>query len=115
MELEFLQAKPAEKGADVFPAQLSLEDFFRMHPLHRGWRERYPAERAEKLSGLLREIKRQESDLNTRFTETEGKKNNTNNEFQAFLAQKNNWLEKARFHDAMCNGGCREFVCSSNN
>ncbi len=113
-ELEFLRAPAPVKGGDVI-ASLSLEDFVRMPLLHRSWRERYPEERAERLSALVDDNAKRESDLSVRIAQIEADWRKVNNEFQSALARKNTWLDEIRSHDAMCSSGCREQLCPSGN
>lgn len=112
-ELQFLRSPSPEQTRGLLGDQISLENLFRMHPLHRGWRERYPEERAERLSVTLGENTKTEIDLNARIARIEAEKAKRDNEFQSVLVQKNSWLAEARGHEQMCNSGCRERVCPS--
>jgi|GEM_PF-6139579 len=114
-ELGFLRPTVAEKGSGLLGNRVSIENLFRMHPLHRGWRERYPSERAEKLSVALANASKKESDLNARIARIEAEKTRYDNEFQSAVVQKNSWLAETRQYEQMCNSGCRERVCPSGN
>jgi hypothetical protein len=110
-ELGFLRGKPPAKTTEVFSGRLSLEDFFHMHPLHRDWRERYPAERGEKLSALLNEATKKESDINARVALVDAEKAKATSEYQSALSQKNSWLGDTWKYEGMRNGGCQDDIC----
>jgi hypothetical protein len=114
-ELSFLRAKAIEAPPGLLGGKISLENFFHLHPLHRAWRERYPEERAQKLTDSLAETGKKEADLNDRATRLGTEKEKLDNDFQSVLSQKNSWLGEARGYDGMCNGGCREQLCAPRN
>ena len=111
----FFLRSPAPPRNSLLGGRLTLEEFAALTPLQEKWGERYPEERARLLTDTISRMRQQESELKSRIGQIEPQLAAKNNEYQSALSRKNKWLEEAREHDAMCEGGCKASICPLTN
>ncbi len=114
-EILFTQRTEREEAANLFPGFPTLENFFSLHSLEKSWRDRYPQERAQRLSIRIAEAKKEESDLSARAQKISGEFQFLNDQYQSAREQKDVHFARVNVHIFMFNQGCYTQFCATIN
>lgn len=112
-EISFLAAPPPEPSGEILLNFPTLEEFFGLTRLERQWQERYPGERAGKLSDRLRERKTAESSLKPSYDAVAEQFQQLSNQIASWGGERSHLVTEVGQHAVMCNGGCHDQVCGT--
>lgn len=110
-EIEFANRAASENAAAPLEEFPSLEDFFRLHPLQKNWSDRFPTERAQKLTERVREAETERAVMERALEKITGDFASLNSELQSVTDEHNNLLAQISQHDHMCERGCQASIC----
>lgn len=105
------QGETEARAKALLGGKVSVEDYFRLHPLHRSWGERYPSERLRKLTEVMEKQREHLSEVKGRIEKVLPNLNAASSQYQSALARKNSWLAELHQHDGMCREGCKNELC----
>lgn len=112
-ELAFCGNSENQRRSKILGEFPDLEDFFFIHPLQKKWAERYPSERAVKLSTRLNEVKTEELESITKLDRISSNFHDLSAHLEALNSRKSKFLEEAAQHESMWKGGCIDEFCPS--